>query len=109
MAEDFNFPTYNDLKNRSKIFESEEIKGLTLEQIEEGEKTYQIILEKLQKGEELDEGIFTGLLAGTASALVGPAIMRAIAKALGIQENSPLYNLMTSKLVLASIGYTLGK
>lgn len=103
--------TYLDFAyaNSSKIFEAEEIKGLTPEQVLEGEKAYKLIVEKLQKGEEIDEGLFSGLLLGAGSALIGPSIMRAIAKALGIQEGSPLYNLLTSKLVLASIGYTLGK
>jgi hypothetical protein len=103
------FPTYNDLKNPSKIFESEEIKGFTLEQVQEAERTYNLIVEKLEKGEEIDEGLFSGLLVGGASALVGPSIMRAICRVLGIQENGALYNLLTSKLVLASVGYTLGK
>jgi len=105
------FPTYYDLKNSntSKIFEAEEIKGFSSEQIQEAERTYNLIVEKLQKGEEIDEGIFSGLLTGAASALIGPTIMKAIAKALGIQEGSPLYNLLTSRLILAAVGYTIGK
>jgi len=105
------FPTFYDIKysNSSKIFEAEEIIGLTPEQIKEGEKTYEIILEKLQKGEQIEEGLFTGLLVGGTAALIGPSIMRAICKALGILEDGPLGKLLTSKLVLASVGYTLGK
>lgn len=105
------FPTYNDLKftNKSKIFEAEEIKGLSIEQIEEAEKAYNVLVEKLQKGEEVDEGLLGSIVGVAGGALLGPSIMKAITKALGIQENSPLYNLLTSKLILASIGYVLGK
>lgn len=104
-------PTYYDIKysNSSRIFEAEEVKGLTLEQITEGERFYNMLVEKLQKGEEITEGIFSGILGGGASVLVGPSIMKAITKALGVAEGSPLYNLLTSKLILAAIGYTLAK
>jgi hypothetical protein len=105
------FPTYYDIKysNISKIFESEDIKGLTSDQIKEGEKAYNIILEKLQKGEEIDEGLFTGLLGAGVGALVGPAIGKAICKALGVDEGGTLGKLLTSRLVTSAIGYALGK
>lgn len=103
--------TYYDIKyaSTSKIFEAEEIKDLTPDQIQEAEKFYYMIVEKLEKKEPIDEGLLTGLLGAGVSALVAPTIMKSIAKALGIQEGSPLFNLLTSKLVLASIGYTLAK
>lgn len=105
------FPTYYDIKyaNTSKIFESELIKDLTPDQIQEAEKAYNILVEKLQKGETIDEGLISGLLIGGTSALLGPTIMKAICKTLGIDENGALGKLLTSKLVLASIGFTLGK
>jgi hypothetical protein len=104
----FDFPTYYDIKysQSSKIFESEEIKDMTPDQIQEAEKTYYQILEKLNKGEDMDEG-FLGAIAGAgASALVGPSIMKALCKALGIDENGTLGKLLTSKLVLSAITYT---
>jgi len=105
------FPTYYDIKysNSSKIFETEEIKGLTPEQIAEGEKAYNILVEKLQNGEEIDEGLFTGLLGAGVGALAGPAIGKAICKALGIDEGGTLGKLLTSRLVTSAIGYALGK
>jgi hypothetical protein len=105
------FPTYLDLKyqNTSKIFEAEEVKGLTPEQIEEGEKAYQIILEKLEKGEPIEEGFFSGLLGAGAGALVGPSIGRAICKVLGVDESGALGKLLTSRLVTAAMGYALAK
>ena len=104
-------PTYNDIKysKTSRIFESEETRGLTPAQVLEGEKAYKLILEKLEHNEKLEEGIFTGILAAGAGALVGPAIMRALCKCLGVEPEGTLGKLLTSKLILASIGFTLGK
>jgi hypothetical protein len=104
-------PTYYDLKysNNSKIFEAEEVKGLTPEQIAEGEKAYNTLVEKLQNGEEIDEGLFTGLLGAGVGALAGPTIGRAICKALGIEEGGILGKLLTSALVTGAIGYALAK
>jgi len=107
----YEIPTYFDLKygSTSKIFEAEEIQGLSPDQIQEGERIYHVLVEKLQKGEEIDEGLLSGLAIGAASALFGSSIMRAICKALSIDENGVLGRLLTSKLILGSIGYTLGK
>ena len=103
--------SYIDFKYAStqKIFEAEQIKGLTPEQIKEGENAYNILVEKLSKGEEIDEGLFTGLVSAGASALIGPSIMKAVCRVLGITEDGPLGKLLTSKLVLGAMGYTLGK
>ena len=103
-------PTYYDLKysSSSKIFESEEIKGLTPDQIQEGEKAYKLILEKLKNGEDLDEGILGAFIGGAAGALAGPAIGRAICRALGIDEKGVLGTMLTSRLVTTSIGIALG-
>jgi len=104
-------PTYLELKynTSSRIFESDEIQGLTQEQINEAEKAYEEILEKVKNGEDLEEGFLGGLIGGTAGALVGPAIGRAICKALGIDEKGTLGKLLTSRLVTAAIGVALGK
>jgi hypothetical protein len=103
--------TYYDFKDikRSKIFEAEEIKGLSEEQIAEAERTYNLLVEKLQKGEEISEGLFSGILGAAGGALVGPAIGRAICHALGIDENGTFGKLLTSRLVTAAIGYALAK
>ena len=106
-----NIPTYYDLKyaNSSKIFESEQIKGLTPDQIMEAEHTYNVLVEKLQKGEQIDEGLFGALVGGTVGALVGPTIGKAICAVLGVKEDGPLGKLLTSRLVAAAMGVTLGK
>jgi len=105
------FPTYYDIKlaQTSKIFESEEIIGLTPEQIQEGEKAYYQILEKLKKGDDIDEGLIGSLVGGAAGALLGPAIMKALCKILGISEDGTLGKLLTSRLVMTAVGVTLGK
>ncbi|HUT80600.1 MAG TPA: hypothetical protein VMZ29_05285 [Candidatus Bathyarchaeia archaeon] len=104
-------PTYLELKYQtsSKIFESEEVEGLTQKEINEAENAYDNILEKIQNGEEIDEGFLSGLIGGAAGALVGPAIGRAICHALGIEEKGTLGKLLTSRLVTTAIGIALGK
>jgi len=106
-----NLPTYNQIKygSNSRIFESDEIEGLSLEEINEAEKAYDIILEKIQKGEEIEEGFLGGLIGGVTGALAGPAIGRAICKALGIDERGTFGKLLTSRLVTTAIGIALGK
>lgn len=105
------FPTYYDLKNfkESQIFESEQTKNLTPEQIKEGEDLYRTLVEKLEKGETVDEGILGALAGGAAGLLIGPAVGKAICKALGIEEKGTLGKLLTSRLVTTAIGVALGK
>jgi len=56
----------------------------------------------------MDEGLFTALLGGVAGATIGPAIMRAICKVLGISETGLLGKTLTSSLVLGALGTELG-
>ena len=58
--------------------------------------------------EQIDEGFFSGLLGGTAGAVAGPAIMKAVCSVLGIRDGR-LYDLLTSRLVTSAVGYELGK
>ena len=104
-------PTYYEIEysNSSKIFEAEQIKNLSPDQIQEAERAYGVLLEKLNKGEEIDEGFLTGLLGGTAGFLVGPAIGKAMCSALGIKEAGILGKLLTSRLVTTAMGVALGK
>jgi len=104
-------PTYYDLKyaNTSKIFEAEEIKDLSPDEILEGEEAYKTIVEKLKKGEPIEEGFLSALAGGAVGALVGPAIGRAICKVLGIDEKGTLGKLLTSRLVTTALGFAIGK
>jgi uncharacterized protein YcfJ len=103
--------TYYDIKyeNSSKIFESELIKDLSPDQIQEAEKTYAMIVEKLNKGEEIDEGLLGSIVGGAAGFLIGPAIGKAMCTALGIKEDGVLGKLLTSRLVTTAMGIAIGK
>jgi hypothetical protein len=102
-------PTYNDFQKSSRIFEANEIKDFTQEQINEAEAAYEEVLQKIENGEEVDEGFLSGLIGGGIGALAGPTIGRAICKALGIKEDGNLGKLLTSRLVTTAIGVALGK
>lgn len=54
-------------------------------------------------GNLLDEGFLSKLVGGTAGFLVGPAIGKIIARALGI-EKGILYDMFTSRLVSTALG-----
>ena len=105
------FPTYLDIKydKSSRIFEAEEIKDLTLDEIASAEAAYDILVEKIANGEPIEEGFFGGLVGGIAGAVAGPAIGRAICTVLGIKEDGPLGKLLTSRLVTTAMGVALGK
>jgi hypothetical protein len=49
------------------------------------------------------------LVGGSIGALAGPAIGRAICKALGIDQSGTLGKLLTSRLVTTAIGIAMGK
>lgn len=105
------FPTYKDLKasTTSKIFESEQIKNLSPEEIREAEEVYYQMVEKLENGEEIDEGFWGAVAGGAVGALAGPAIGKALCKVLGIDEKGHLGKLLTSRLVTTAMGIALGK
>jgi len=102
-------PTYNDYKKTSAIFEASEIKDFTQKQINEAEEAYHEVLARIEKGQDIEEGFLSGLIGGGVGALAGPAIGRAICKALGIKENGTLGKMLTSRLVTTAIGIALGK
>lgn len=103
--------SYYELKasKNSKIFESHITQGMSESDISKGERLYNELVEKLINGDEIEEGFFSSVLGGTAGVLIGPAIGKAVCKALGIEENGPLGKLLTSRLVSAAIGASLAK
>jgi len=105
------FPTYYDLKygETSKIFEAEEIQGLTPDQIQEAEKVYATLVEKLEKGEDIDEGLLGAIAGGAVGMLIGPAIGKALCKVLGIDPKGVMGKMMTSRLVTTALGIAIGK
>lgn len=80
--------------------------------IQEDKLAYDKLIERLQEAKEnnepIDEGLFKAITGVVAGATLGPSIMKAVCKVLGISENGSLGNLMTSRLVLASLAGYLG-
>lgn len=80
--------------------------------INEEQQAYDDIIKALNEAKEnnipLDEGIGKAILGAAAGVTVGPAIMKAVCRVLGISESGALGNLMTSRLVLTALGGYLG-
>lgn len=80
--------------------------------INEEQIAYDEIIKVLQESKEnnipIDEGVVKALLGGVAGATVGPSIMKAVCKVLGISESGALGNLMTSRLILTALAGYLG-
>jgi len=74
--------------------------------------TYDSIIQKLQEAKEnnvpIDEGIFGAIGGAILGASVGPKLGNAICKALGVDIKGTFGTLLTSKLVMGSIGATMG-
>jgi hypothetical protein len=81
-------------------------------QITEEQKAYDdiiaVLLEAKENNTPIEEGLGKALLGGLAGVTVGPAIMKAVCRVLGINEGGALGNLMTSRLVLTAMGSYLG-
>jgi uncharacterized protein YcfJ len=80
--------------------------------ITEDQKVYdemiQTLIESKENNVPIDEGVLKAILGGVAGATVGPAIMKAVCKVLGISEGGALGNLMTSRLILTALAGYLG-
>ena len=75
-------------------------------------KQYDDIINCIKEAKEnnvpIEEGIFGAIFGGIAGATAGPAIMKAICKILGLDQNGTLGKLLTSSLVLGALGMELG-
>lgn len=92
-----------------------EFKGKTnygIEYLTESENTeierWSQICEDEFGGNPMDEGFLSKLVGGVAGFLVGPAIGKIIANALGV-EHGILYDMFTSRLVSAVLGTAIAK
>jgi len=76
------------------------------------ELTYDDVIQKLQEAKEagtpIDEGILGAIGGALLGASFGPKLGNAICGALGIDPKGALGSLMTSRLVLGSIGAKMG-
>lgn len=59
-------------------------------------------------GEVIDEGLLGSLIGAVSGATILPGIMKAICEVLGIKEKSVLWDLMTSRVVLAAMAGKVG-
>lgn len=74
--------------------------------------TYDDIIQKLNEAKEnnipIDEGIFGAIGGAVLGASFGPKLGAAICKALGCDPKGTFGSLLTSKLVMGSIGGAMG-
>jgi hypothetical protein len=73
---------------------------------------YDNIIQKLTEAKEngtpIDEGIFGAIGGAILGASIGPKLGGALCRALGVDPKGTFGSLLTSKLVLGSIGVTMG-
>lgn len=99
-------------KKKKKIRSIEQIIDDANEEIELTEEQKILIIKVLLDDTEiskLDEGILGSILGGLGGLTFGKSIGKLLADTLGIRENSPLYSVLTSRLVATAIGAALGK
>lgn len=100
----------------NELFEGVDLTNVTLQEIQTSKKLFNYIVESAaiatEEGKSLDdvmdEGLFTALLGGVTGATIGPAIMKAVCKVLGISEQGLLGRTLTSSVVLGALGTELG-
>ena len=100
----------------SELFEGINLQGYDYNEIQNCKTLYEYLVDSadraafLNEGMDttIDEGLLTGLLGGAAGALIGPTIMRAVCRILGVNETGSLGKLLTSPLVTGAIGMELG-
>lgn len=97
--------------NYRKIYENLMINDIDSE-LSISESDYDIIIEKLLKAKEsgtpIDEGILGAIGGAIIGAAWGPKLGNAICKALGVDPKGSFGSLLTSRLVMAAIGTTMG-
>lgn len=76
------------------------------------ELSYDKIISQLQEAKEnnipLEEGLLGAVVGGLAGATFGPKVMKAVCKALGVDEKGPFGSLLTSRLILTAVGTSVG-
>lgn len=101
----------------NELYEGMNLQGFKLCDINKCKRLYEEIVKAGEKSnfmnegleDNLDEGLFTALIGGTAGALIGPAVARALCRVLGVSESGTLGKLLTSPLVTGAIGAELAK
>ena len=107
--------TITNRPHTSELFEGVDLKGHEYAEIQNCKTLYEYLVDSAERAEFLnesmdatiDEGLLTGLIGGAAGALIGPTVMRAVCRILGINEGGTLGKLLTSPLVTGSVGAEL--
>jgi len=97
--------TFNEIVNNENIFEGIDVSFLTESELQEAVIVYTKLNESFEKGgiEEVEKELQEGILGTIAGFIMGPAIGKVVANALGI-EKGILYDMLTSRLVSAALG-----
>ncbi len=78
----------------------------------ENEKAWDLLFEELNKirnsGGTVNEGLFSSILGGAAGLTFGPSVMRAVCEALGVDPKGTLGSLLTSRIILTTVGAKIG-
>jgi len=98
------------------LFEGMDLTGVTPEQIQNSKKLYNYIVESFEVAEAegkpvddvMDEGIFGAIVGGAIGSTAGTALVKAICKVLGIDENGTLGKVICSRLVIGALGAQIG-
>lgn len=76
------------------------------------ELSYDTIIQKLQEAKEnnlpIEEGILGALTGGLIGAALGPRVMKALCKILGVDERGTFGNLLTSRMITTALGAAMG-
>jgi len=76
------------------------------------ELNYDNVILKLQEAKEnnipLEEGLLGAIAGGLIGASIGPAVMKAICKILGVDERGQFGSLLTSRMMTTALGATMG-
>ena len=76
------------------------------------DKQYDEIIQKLQEAKEnglpIEEGILGAITGGLLGATVGPSVMKAICKILGVDERGQFGSLLTSRMMTTALGAAMG-
>ena len=107
---------FRDYNMDQELFEGINPILLTKTNTQNGRKLYNYLIEAAKRADmkgtpidsEIDEGLLGGLIGGAAGATLGPVVMRAICRILGISEDGTLGKLLTSSMVCAALGAELG-
>ena len=76
------------------------------------ELAYDDIIQKLTEAKEanlpIEEGLLGALTGGSIGMAIGPKVMKAICKILGVDERGQFGSLLTSRMMTTALGAAMG-